>query len=262
VRSTRLNFSEYGKYAAGLIKTGAGVKLYLLPFRDRVLIELREASTRPKSSMALAWRLRDWLMGKMVPDLVYWLGRGIPNRRLRDPLIDGFSEATQVLVNTRLVDAGTNAMEQTGKFRRIGPAARIQSCTWFFPADRFGALLFAYRAYCARHYKLTGFRCDLPTVCYRTRSAEPGLLSPAPDGPAFALSLRSTQTEGWDNFLLDFGSIAARFGGLPSFNLTRHFTAAQAAQGYGSRLERFRELRRKSDPGNRLLNQFFAEYLG
>ncbi len=88
------------------------------------------------------------------------------------------------------------------------------------------------------------------------------LLSPSFDGPMFALSLRSTNTGGWDDFLLDFARIAARFDGVPLFNQTCGFEPEQVRQAYGKRLERFRAMRRKLDAQNRLLNQFFAEHVG
>ena len=72
----------------------------------------------------------------------------------------------------------------------------------------------------------------------------------------------TTVTAGWDNFLIDFAAIAARFGGIPLFNQTRGFTPEQAAKAYGNRLQRFRILRRQMDPQDRLLNQFFAEHIG
>ena len=68
-------------------------------------------------------------------------------------------------------------------------------------------------------------------------------------------------TAGWDDFLIDFGAIAGRFGGTPLLNLTRGFSPLQAQQAYGQRLEKFRSLRSQMDPHGRLLNQFFSEHL-
>lgn len=261
VRHGKTRFAELAKLVPGLATTNSGVKLYLLPFRDRAFIELRESDSSGGRPRALAWRLRDWLANKLLPELLHLLWR-IPGRRLRDPLIDGFSEATQVLVNTRLVDAGSNAVEQTGKFRRIGSTSRTRSCTWVFPAGKFPAALYSYREYCRRHYKISGFRCDLPAVALRLPADQSALLSPTFDGPSFALSLRTTVNRGWDDFLIDFAAIAARFGGVPMFNETPGFTPAQAAKAYGIRLAQFRTLRAQMDPQNRMLNQFFAEHIG
>ena len=261
VRHGKIGFAELAKLLPGLADAKAGVKIYLLPFRDRAFVELREADGKGGKPRARAWRARDWLANKLLPELLHLL-RKVPGRRFRDPLIDGFSEATQALINTRLVDAGSNAVEQTGKFRRIGPTARTRSCTWVFPAKQFGAALYSYREYCRRHYKTSGFRCDLPALAYRLLPDQGSLLSPSFEGPVFALSLRTTVTEGWEDFLIDFGAIASRFGGIPLLNYTRGVPPARVKQAYGSRLEKFCRLREQMDPQNRLLNQFFTEHLG
>ena len=261
LRHGKMGFAELAKLAPQLALAKAGVKIYLLPFRDRAFLELREAGVGEHRPRPWLWRSRDWLANKLLPNLADLLRR-IPGRRLRDPLIDGFSEATQVLINTRLTDAGTNAMEQTSKFRRIGPTARIRTCTWVFPASEFAGLLYSYREYSKRHYKTSGYRCNLPAVAYRLPQDQRALLSASFNGPAFALSLRTTVNTGWDDFLMDFAAIASRFGGIPVFNQTPGFQPEHAAKAYGARLERFRILRRQMDPQDRLLNQFFAEHIG
>jgi FAD/FMN-containing dehydrogenase len=88
------------------------------------------------------------------------------------------------------------------------------------------------------------------------------MLSPSHDQPMFAFKLRSTNLDGWEDFLLDFADLAVRFGGTPLFNQTRGMSAHHAHEAYGERLQRFRRLRRELDPENRCLNQFFAEYIG
>ena len=261
VRSRKTDFAALAGLLPELSASPAGVKIYLLPFRDRAYVELRENALSGRPLRARAWRVRDWLGNKLLPDLVHWLGRAIPLRRLRGPVIDGFSEATQLLVNTRLTDAGSNAMEQTGRFRRVGPTARTRQCCWYFPAERFGALLYAYREFARRYDRRCGYRCDLPAVALRVDEDSQSLLSPCFAGPMFALNLRTTVVNGWDDFLLDFAELAARFDGIPVFNQTRGFTAAHVHRAYGARLQRFRMMRRRADPRDRMLNQYFAEFM-
>lgn len=262
IRNRKIGFAELNTIAPSLARTDNGVKLFLLPFRDRIFIELREADDSERKPRSFAWKIREWVVNKILPDLVHSVGKIVPVGRIRDPLIDGFSEATQMLVNTRFNDAGSNAMEQTGQFRKVGEDSRIKSCTWLYPAEKFGGAVYSYREFARRHYKVTGYRCDLPAVGYRIPKDRDALLSPSFDGPMFALSLRSTNTNGWDNFLLDFARIAARFDGVPLFNQTRGFTPEQVQKAYSKRLVRFRAMREKLDPQNRLFNQFFAEHVG
>ena len=262
IRHRKIGFAELATITPSLATTTNGVKLFLLPFRDRVYIELHSATSSDQHPKSFAWKLRDWITNKFLPDVVHSVGKYVRVGRIRDPLIDGFSEATQMLVNTRFVDVGTNAMEQTGQFRKIGASSRISQCTWVFPADKFSAALYSYREFCRRHLEVNGYRCDLPAVGYRIAQDRSALLSPSYDGPMFALNLRTTNGDGWDDFLLDFAKISARFGGIPLPNKTKGFLPDQVADGYGSRLQRFKAFRRRFDPEGRLLNQFFAEFVG
>ena len=87
-------------------------------------------------------------------------------------------------------------------------------------------------------------------------------MSPSFEGPLFALTMRSTNMEGWDDFLLEFAEFAVHFKGIPLFNQTRGVKPRYATTAYGDRLRRFRDIRKKLDPRNRLLSQFFVERLG
>ena len=60
---------------------------------------------------------------------------------------------------------------------------------------------------------------------------------------------------------MDFAEIAGRFGGVPVFNQTRCFTRLHVDKAYGERLQKFRAMRRRADPQDRMLNQFFAEFM-
>ncbi|MDP6674690.1 MAG: FAD-binding oxidoreductase [Gammaproteobacteria bacterium] len=261
IRNREFAFSELMRFIPDMSEVRAGVKIFLLPFRNRAFVELRFAGNGDQQSSLLPWKIRDWACNKAIPDFVHSVGRIVPISKLRDPLIDGFSAAAQRLVNKRLSVVGSNAMEQTGQFRKLRQATSVTYSSWLFPAARFAQVVYAYREFCLRHYKVTGFRCDLPGIVYRIGHDQSALLSPSHDQALFALNLRSTNMDGWDNFLLDFADLAARFDGIPLFNQTRGMLPRHAHDAYGQRLVRFRELRRQHDAENRCLNQFFAEYI-
>ena len=266
IRNREFDFDELMRFIPDISEVKAGIKIFLLPFRDRAFVELRFADSKADSggrqSRMLPWKVRDWACNKAIPDFVHSVGRIVPINRLRDPLIDGFSEVTQRFVSKRFSVVGSNAMEQTGQFRKMRQSTSIAYSSWLFPVDRFASVIYAYRAFCLRHYKVAGFRCDLPGIAYRIDQDSSAALSPSHDQPLFALKLRSTNMDGWDNFLLDFADLAARFGGIPLFNQTRGMSPRHADEAYGGRLRRFRKLRRQLDPENRCLNQFFAEHIG
>lgn len=262
IRNREFQFDELMHFIPDMSGVGAGVKIFLLPFRDRAFVELRFADSAERQSGMLPWKIRDWACNKVIPDFVHSVGRIVPIGKLRGPLIDSFSEATQRLVNKRFSVVGSNAMEQTGQFRKMRQSTSIAYSSWLFPVDRFASVIYAYREFCLRHYKIAGFRCDLPGIAYRVDRDRSATLSPSHDQALFALKVRSTNMEGWDNFLLDFADLAARFGGIPLFNQTRGMSPHHAQDGYGQRLSRFRAVRRQLDPQNRCLNQYFAEHIG
>jgi FAD/FMN-containing dehydrogenase len=260
IRNREFEFDELMRFIPDIAGVKAGIKIFLLPFRDRAFVELRFAGGRQSSK--LPWKVRDWACNKAIPDFVHSVGRIVPIGRIRDPLIDGFSEVTQRFVNKRLSVVGSNAMEQTGQFRKIRQSTSIAYSSWLFPIDRFASVIYAYREFCLHHYKFAGFRCDLPCIAYRIDQDQSAALSPSHDQPLFALKLRSTNIDGWDNFLLDFADLATGFDGIPLFNQTRGMLQHHAANAYGNRLRRFRDVRRQLDPDNRCLNQFFSEHIG
>jgi hypothetical protein len=261
IRHRQIKFAELPDLLANLATIPGGVKLFLLPFRGSAFIELRQPAENSQLRV-MNWKIGDWVMNRLMPSVSHSLARSFSISGIRDPLIDSFSQASQMLTQSSFVDAGSNAMEQTSQFRRVGESSRIRTCTWAFPAGLFGAALGAYRDFSRRHNDLTGYRCDLPSIGYRLTADRSALLSPSFVGPVFALNIRSTIVDGWEDFLLDFSRIASAFQGIPLFNLTRHFTAEQTATAYANQLRRFRDIRRRTDPKNRLLNQFFLEHIG
>ena len=261
VRTAKASFEDFGKLGSRLLAVTAGVKLYLLPFRDRIYFELRRPATEADPGRKFAWRFKDWAVNKALPDAVRSIGMAVPIRQLRYPLIDSLSEAAQSLVNNALVRSGSNSVEQTGRYQLLGGKQPFSYTTWAFPAAQFANTVLAYKLLCKEHYARTGFRCDMPTVGFRLNHDRSALLSPSFDGPMFTISPLSTQAAGWDDFVLEFADFASRHHGVPFFNQTRNVTPEVVAQRYGTRLAFFDKVRRELDPGDRLLNQFFQNYL-
>lgn len=260
VQTAKVSFKDFAKLGARLSSTNAGVKLYLMPFRDHVYFELRKHADGGDKGKRYAWRLKDWAVYTALPGAAKSLARAVPIRQLRYPLIDSLSEVTQSIASLSAMKTGSNATEQSGRFRSLG-RGRFSYCTWAFPATEFAALVPSYKLFCKEHYAETGFRCDMPTVGFRLNRDRSALLSPSFDGPMFTLSALSTQTEGWEEFAFDFAEFAIRHKGVPFFNQTKHATAECVSQRYGSRLTFFNKVRQELDPHDRLLNQYFATYL-
>src|SRR6185503_6210836 len=260
VQTAKTSFQDFGKLGPKLLGAKAGVKLYLLPFRNRIYFELRSPAAEGDTGRKFAWRFKDWAVNSALPGAARSLGLALPIRQLRYPLIDSLSEVAQSLVNSALVKSGSNAVEQSGRYRMLGSKSRVTYTTWAFPAAEFPKVVVAYKLYCKEHYLRTGFRCDMPTVGFRLNQDRSALLSPSFDGTLFTLSPLTTQTEGWDDFVFDFAEFSSQHHGVPFFNQTRNATPEAVARCYGTRLPFFNKVRRQLDPHDRLLNQFFQSY--
>jgi len=261
VQTAKVSFKDFGKLGPKLVGATAGVKLYLLPFRDRIYLELRRPAAEADPGRKLAWRLKDWAVYSALPEAARSLGMALPIRQLRYPLIDSLSEVAQSLVNNALVRSGSNSVEQSGRYRMLGSKSRFTYTTWAFPAAEFSSTVLAYKLFCKEYYARTGFRCDMPTVGFRLNQDRSALLSPSFDSPMFTISPLSTQEDGWDYFVLDFADFAGRNRGVPFFNQTRNAAPEIVTQRFGSRLTFFNKVRHELDPHDRLVNQFFQNYL-
>jgi hypothetical protein len=260
VQTAKVSFKDFAKLGAKLPTATAGVKLYLLPFKDRIYFELRRPAAEGDPGKKFAWRLKDWAVYSALPGAAHSIGKAMPIRQLRYPLIDSLSAVTQSLFNSALVRSGSNSVEQSGRYRMIGSKSRFAYTTWAFPASEFATTVLAYKLFCKEHYARTGFRCDMPAVSFRLNRDRSSLLSPSFDGSMFTISPLSTQAEGWDDFVFDFADFASHHKGMAFFNQTKNASPELVAQRYGSRLAFFNKVRRELDPYDRLLNQYFGTY--
>jgi FAD/FMN-containing dehydrogenase len=259
VRAGKVSFKDFAKLGTRLGAAAAGVKLHLLPFSDVVFFELRERAAAAKGA-SYASRLKDWAVYSAMPTVARSLAHALPVATLRYPLIDKLSAATQSLSSMKSMQAGSNAAEQSGRYRAL-VAEHFTHCTWAFPVAEISNVVLAYKLFCKEHYTRTGYRCDLPAVGFRLGRDRTALLSPSFESAVLTLTSLSTQEAGWDDFVLDLAEFAAAHGGIPMLNQTRNAAPEHLAKCYGTRLKFFNKVRQELDPHDRLLNQFFATYL-
>ncbi len=258
VHSARSSFRDFAKLGSRLTDATSGLKMYLLPFRDRVYFELRRPAAEGVAGRRFAWRLRDWTVNAALPDVVRSISRAVPLHGLRYPLIDSMGLLAQRVLSSQILRNGSHALEQSGRIRMLGGRSRLQYSTWGFPAADFGNIALAYKLMCQEHYTRTGFRCDMPSVAFRLNEDRSALLSPSFDGPLVTLTAISTSRDSWDDFALEFAEFAIRHGAVALFNQTAHANPGQITQALGQRLQFFTRIRRELDPQDRLLNPFFA----
>ncbi len=253
----RVTIEKFASVVDALANGNVGFKFYLMPYRDRVYIDLRRYETEPGSTYAAPWKLKDWGESTVLPSIFKSLNRVVPIPSVKYRLIDSISEATQGLVNTKLVNTGTFAAAQSGQRRT---PRRCHYSTWCFPAANFSMIAKAYRDFCEETYARTRYRCDMPAVGYRLCKDPRSVLSPSFDEPMIALTTASTQLRGWDDFVIDLAEFAEKWAGLPLISQSRALRAEHVIQTYSQRLDFFRRLRRQMDPENRLLSPFLAQF--
>lgn len=253
----RCSVSQFAAAAESLSRTDVGVKFYLMPFRDRVYLDLRRYSPDARATRKVAWKLKDWGESTVLPHIFRSIGRVVPVAGMRYRLMDEISKATQGIVNNSLVSSGSSATTQGGAGKNKAP---LQYSTWLFPAADFAIVVQTYVEFCQRMKAESGFRCDMPTVGFRLPRDTSALLSPSFDEPMFALRAVSTPCAGWENFVLDFAEFGEHWGGVPFFNQTRGLSTAHVSAAFGPRAGLFRRVRRQADPDARMLNPFLKQY--
>ena len=253
----RVTVDKFSSVVDALANADIGFRFYLMPYRDRVYLDLRRYEAEPGNSYDTPWKLKDWGESTVLPHIFKSLNRVVPIQSVKYRLIDSISEATQNLVNSKLVNTGTFATAQSG---RNGQGRRCFASTWCFPAANFSMIAKAYRDFCVANYADTGYRCDMPAVGYRLCRDTSSVLSPSFDEPMIALTTASTQSRGWDDFVIDLAEFAEKWSGLPLISQSRALRAEHVIQTYNRRLDYFRRLRRQLDPDNRLLSPFLGQF--
>lgn len=252
----RLTIDTFADVINRLAGRDVGLKFYMMPYMDRVYLDLRRYETSPGNSYASPWKIKDWGESTVLPHVFKSLNRVVPIPSVKYRIMDSISAATHGLVNTRLVKSGNN---NTSTGRKSKPRNLMQS-TWCFPASDFSVVIKAYREFCRDTLETSGYRTDLPAAGFRVGKDTSSLLSPSFDEALIALQISSTQEKGWEDFVIDLAQFAENWGGTPLFSQSRSMRAEYGKQMYSNRLEFFRKIRRQLDPEDRLLNPFLAQY--
>jgi FAD/FMN-containing dehydrogenase len=245
VSHRKLAIDDFCSVVDTLSNNEVGFKFYLLPYRDRVYLDLRRYSESAGHTYKTPWKIKDWGESTVLPNLF--------------KSIDTVSEATQGIVNGRFVTTGNNTLAGSSG-RNFTRARNMLYTTWCFPAADFSVVARAYRQFCRQSYANSRYRCDMPAVGYYVHQDRSALLSPSFDEPMIALQTSSTQARGWEDFVIDLADFAEHWAGVPLFSQTRSLRADYARQVYGARLDFFRKIRRQLDPDDRLLTPFMAQY--
>lgn len=265
VRHETLKLDEFCDRIPELLARDESMMLYLFPHLGLVTMEWRRyaggeagAGRRHRA----VWRLRNFAWQRLNPTVAHVATRAIPWKRLRYGVIDTFNRSVHVTMDRVLHDSRTHPTDQLVRYPEKPPRARITFSIWCFPAEAFGAVLRDYAAFAAEHRARTGWRVDHTHVGFSIARDTSALLSPSWDGPVLTIDPICTGGAGWERYAREFNEFAAARGGTPLLNQTPGLTGAQVRSAFGARLDEFRAVRARLDPGGRLLNPHLRELIG
>ena len=179
----------------------------------------------------------------------------------RSALIDGFN---RLIVFALLhVVRGDRTLPQAQQIRypEQSSNSRYTFSIWAFPEERYVACLRAYFEFSRDYYRQTGYRINLLSVGYRINADQSSLFSYSYHGTVLTFDPVSTGGDGWLPFLERYNALCSGLGGVPLFNQTFLLTRPQVDKAFGDRIATFDEHRRRFDPGDRLLNDYFRELI-
>ena len=243
-----------------LKEEGDSMMLYLFPFVDRVAVEFRRYQKDMTVESHWQWWLRNTFWSKINPGVSRAVSQYIPGRRVRSVLIN-LSNRINVIMLRFLRGSRTSPADQMIRYPHKAGFSSYTFSIWAFDEARYPAILRDYFDFCLSYYDEHGYRCDMLNVGYRISKDRNQLFSYTWDFDVMTLDPVSTGQEGWDEFLVAYNEFCSEAGGIPLFNQTKHITPAQAHRAFGDRLATFDTYRRRYDPTDRLLNEYFRTVL-
>jgi FAD/FMN-containing dehydrogenase len=253
LRHETIPLDKFQKRTSQLLQEGNALFLYLFPYQNppRIVAEVRRPASRSREScdFFLWLRNRFWLK---------WLHRLVHVARRLPPVFGKLLNWGLRFFLVRLLRIkAVSPVSHVVDFRE--PSPKFAFSMWAFPSDKFPAILRAYFDFCRQVQLAGGFKTLLPQVSYHIGKDRSSLLSYSYDGDVWSLDpIASGDEPGWHQFLDEFNARCSALGGKPLFNQTPRLTPDQVEHAFGSRLKLFEQTRRAFDPGDRMLNDYFA----
>ncbi|MGB8436132.1 MAG: hypothetical protein WCE38_17915, partial [Burkholderiales bacterium] len=238
------------------------VFLYLFPYRDRIVAELRHkpatAGEPEEKSVRLQTRNVFWKEGAMAWTKITNHSRSLA---LKHGLQDFFDKTLGTYLQNVLYLKKVNPVAQIVDFEKDDAGHRFTFSMWAFPEADFPEILPQYFDLCGEHEAT--YRSCLPHVSYHIAQDESSLLSYSRKGPVWTLDPICPVNEvGWQPFLAKFNEFCSEKGGVPLLNQTPYLERKHVVRAFGADLlAEFDAMRRQFDPTNRMLNDYFAKLL-
>jgi FAD/FMN-containing dehydrogenase len=243
--------------------SGESLMYYMFPFEDLITVEFRHYDpTATGEPNRFIWPLRNYMWAKAGPLFSAQVEANIADREIRYKVIDGFCAMWRFKLENLIRSDNTVATDQIIEYPKVADGSRYTFSLWAFPEETYPTVLPQYFEFCRKYDAEKQYRNNMLYVGYRIMKDQQSLLSYSWDGNVMTIDPVSTANPGWNEFLGAYNQFCSDHGGIPLPNQTPLVTRAQVEKGLGERWKKFGEARKKFDPGNRLLNDYFKELLG
>ncbi|HSC07188.1 MAG TPA: FAD-binding oxidoreductase [Steroidobacteraceae bacterium] len=266
-RAVRLDYEsytldEFTRQFPDMCELPVGLKFYLLPFRNRITVEMRTYDDEPPTSRSGIFSIRNSVITNVLPAFGSTVSNVVRLPSVRYFLIEHFNTVMRSTLDRAACNVTVYPIEWVRRLPKDAGRTRFTYSTWAFPQANYPELLAEYFGFCRDYYKRQRYRANLVHLGHRLHKDASSVLSPSLTGPVITLDPSSTGDEGWEDFVIEFNEFCVQRGGTPLLNQTRSLTQEQTAQAFGTRLKLFNALRKRLDPDDRMLNVYFAQLLG
>jgi L-gulonolactone oxidase len=261
VRHYSLSLENFRKFFPIYKARGYAVMYYIFPYAKRVVVELRKDNPDVQPRSRLTWSYRNRFWRKYAPAVVLWIQKNIKSPKLRAQAQDLFSYALRQLLVLWVRSDRTWPHAQIINYPRDPGETKYLFSMWSFREGSFFDVLEEYCDFCIAYEAQTGFRCNLPSVGYAICRDVEALFSYTWEGPGMSIDPASTGGPEWEEFLHAYNEFCSDRRGVPLFNQTPFLTRDMVRRAFGTRLQQFAARRKEIDPQDRLLDNYFREFL-
>jgi hypothetical protein len=230
------------------------------------VFQQRQKVSDPNILSSLVAKARQNLWNFGVAHTAHIIDTFLTDKSLRDSVQNSALDFTKFLYDTLHLTGGITllAPDKTIDYSQTPAPARYAFTFWAFPRAQWLDTMRAYVDFADAHFKATGFRCNMPLGSYHIRQDTNSVLSYSADGEIFSIDPIHAVTDeaAWAGFLQAFNEFSAKRGGVPLLNQSPFVQRAHVEAAYGTRWTKLVEWIRTMDPGQRMLNPFFAELMG
>lgn len=231
---------------------------YMFLFTDAISVEFRTYNPAAKGAPnRTVWKIRNYFWGTAGPRFGRDAEQNIPDADVRYSVIESFNAMWRFKLEHIIKHDNTLMPDQMIQYPPVSDDSRYTFSLFAFPEEQYPDTLTAYVEWVNDYHRRQNYRTNLLHVGYRIAQDQQALLSYSYNGTVMTIDPVSTGNPGWKPFLTEYNEFCSNRQGVPLLNQTFGVTNAIARKAYGNRLDVIAATRRKFDPSNRLLNDYF-----